>query len=100
MVSFVPVISVLIRMLCLPVRGSDSFSHPSGASVALPAWVTDLDCRAGGLRPRAARIVFAAVQHWPFVPVFVMCGLRGLIRDGVEAIPTNVGRDRFHPVTL
>ena len=41
MVSFVPVISVLIRMLCLPVRGGDPFSHPSGSSVTRPARVTD-----------------------------------------------------------
>ena len=40
-VSFVPVISVLIRMRSLPVRGGDPFSHPSGSSVTRPARVTD-----------------------------------------------------------
>ena len=39
-VSFVSVISVLIRMRSLPVRGGDPFSHPSGSSVTRPARVT------------------------------------------------------------
>ena len=51
MVSFVPVISVLIRMRLLPSRGGDPFSHPSGSSVARLARVSS--------RPAAPQLALA-----------------------------------------
>ena len=118
-VSFVPVISVLIRMRS-PLGGGDPFSHPSGSSVARPARVTDVvagfdqgrrgrhpyqrgrDRDSVGTGSTRSLINPCGVQvtrrgHWPCETPQHCQNTRvdfrppqGLITDGVETVPTMI----------